>query len=209
MASSTTSKPKRTRSPRKLPSEPVDSAVMPVQKQYRPIHVRVEKLVNPQTGEVVGALVPLDEIAARSMRERGFTIGSEWKGEFKQVRDIRLWRRAHALGGWLADNHEMFVGLGQHEALKWLQSKSGIGCNSVRYKIPGFATIVRHEPLTLAFDRMEEGQFREYWDGGQEMRGQGGWIGWMRHRLYQGLNAPTVAEIEYMVTGERDLWGRT
>ena len=182
---------------------------MPVQKQYRPIHVRVEKLVNPQTGEVVGALVPLDEIAARSMRERGFTIGSEWKGEFKQVRDIRLWRRAHALGGWLADNHEMFVGLGQHEALKWLQSKSGIGCNSVRYKIPGFATIVRHEPLTLAFDRMEEGQFREYWDGGQEMRGQGGWIGWMRHRLYQGLNAPTVAEIEYMVTGERDLWGRT
>lgn len=176
-------------------------------KSYRPIHVEVRKLMDPATGEVVGALVPYDDVAARSMRERGFVIGSMWKGEFKQPRDIRLWRRAHMLGGWLADNHEMFMGLGQHEALKRLQSKSGIGVDTVRYKVPGMFTIVRHEPLSLAFDKMDEGQFREYWDGGQEMQGQGGWIGWMRNRLYRGMNAPTVAEIEYMVTGERNLWG--
>lgn len=152
-------------------------------------------------------MVPLDSVATRSMRERGFTIGSEWRGEFKKPRDLRLWGRAHALGGWLADNHEMFEGLGQHEALKRLQARSGIGCNSVRYKIPGFATIVRHEPLTLAFDAMDDGQFREYWDGGIALHGLGGWIGWMRKRLYAGMNAPTVAELEYMVTGEHDLWG--
>lgn len=185
--------------PKSDPSKP--------KKSYRPIHIRVEKLVRAATGEVVGALVPLDDVAARSMRERGFTVGSEWRGEFKRPRDIKLWRVAHALGGWLADNHKKFTGLDQHAALKRLQALSGVGCNTVRYKIPGLYTIVRHEPLTLAFDAMDEGQFRQYWDGGLEHRGNGGWIGWMRHRLYAGMDAPTVAELEFMITGERDLWG--
>lgn len=173
--------------------------------KYRPIHFEVRKLVDPQTGESFGALVPLDDVAARACRERGMTIGSEWKAEIKQVRNLYLFRFAHLLGGWLVDNHELFVGLGAHDALKKLQVKSGIGCDQMRWKLEGFTAVV-YQPLSLAFDLMDEGEFRTYWDGGIEARGQGGWLGWIRRELYADMEAPRIEELEFMVTGERDLW---
>lgn len=198
----------KVKKPRKSRAKPKDDGppkLTAPRKAYNPIHFEVAKVTLVDTGETVGALIPLDDVALRACRERGMTTGSQWKMDAKRVRNLAQWRFAHLLGGWLADNHEMFIGLGAHAALKKLQMKSGIGCDSLRWKLEGFTAVI-YQPLSLAFDVMDEGEFRSYWDGGQEARGNGGWLGWMRTHLYAGMDAPTVDELEFMITGERVEW---
>lgn len=178
----------------------------PVRKdKYRPIHFEWKSVILKETGEERLAMVALDDVASRACRERGFRPGDQVKAEIKMVRNLYHWRFAHLLGGWLADNHEMFEGIGAHDALKRLQVKSTIGCESLRWKLEGFTAVI-YKPLSLAFDLMDESEFRHYWDGGVEARGQGGWLGWIRNTLYAGMEAPKIEELEFMITGERDLW---
>lgn len=177
--------------------------------KYAPIHFLVEVLTRPGSNEKVRALVALDDTARRQCAERKLSAGSIWKAEIKQPRNLEFWRLAHALGGWLVDNHEMFEGLDSHAAIKHIQALSKVGCNAVRYRVEdptGKYTIVRFEPLSLAFDLMDEGEFRTYWDGGAEARGNGGWVGWIRKNLYPDLNRPTVDQIEQMIVGKVVQW---
>lgn len=191
-------------------SDPLAKRGVVRKTDYNPIHFEVAK-VTLETGETVGALIPLDDVALRACRERSMTIGSQWKAEVRQVRNLQLWRFAHLLGGWLADNHEVFAGDTAHDAIKRLQRLSGVGCTTTRSDIRDrdgdlLYRVVSHQPLSLAFDLIDEGTFRAFWDGGVEARGNGGWLGWMRHHLYAGMDAPDVEELEFLITGERDLW---
>lgn len=173
-----------------------------------PIYVEVEQLIRPSTGELVGALVPHDDTAKAQMRERGFTKGSVYRGEFTKPRNIQFWRWIHALGTWLVNNHEKFENLDSHGAIKRLQEMSGVHCDEVRYKFPPPLnyTFRRREARSLAFDKMDEMAFRLAWDGGKEARGTGGFLGYLRKHLYGDLSSMSVDEIEEMIVGEKIEW---
>jgi hypothetical protein len=152
--------------------------------------------VIPETGELVGALVPSHPVDRRSMRERKFTVGKQLRGNLKLDRNPMFYRKAHVLSGWLADNVEAFAGLSQHDALKKLQELSGIGCEAVEYDLPGIGKLTRTEAESLNFQTMDEGRFNELWDGGN---GEGGWIGWLRREVFGGLAAASREEVELII----------
>lgn len=175
--------------------------------RYAPVHLVWRKATLPDGTVRLGAFAE-DDVGRSHLSDRGYRDGSRVKGEFKEVRNTEQWRMVHVLGGWLAENHELFEGQDSHSAIKLLQAKSGVGCEFERYKMPEPLnyTIVRAVPLSLAFDLMDQGEFRSYWDGGVEARGSGGWLGWMRKRLYPNMPKMTVDEIELMVMGRVIEW---
>lgn len=166
----------------------------------RPIFLEVMRVVLLETGEEVGALVPLTKWDRRSMRERKFTIGSEWRGEFKRARNLGFYRKAHVLGAWLADNVEGFEGLTQHDALKRLQTLSGIGCVEEDITIDlgsfGVHKASRKFAESLNFEDMDESRWQELWDGGN---GEGGWLGWLRREKWGALSAEQVEDVEALI----------
>ena len=162
----------------------------------RDVRVTVARMIDPETGEMVGCLRPTHPIDIRSMRERRFTVGKELRAKLRQDRNPMFYRKAHVLSGWLADNVEAFSGLSQHDALKKLQELSGIGVESVEYDLPGIGKLTRTEAESLNFADMDEGRFNELWSGAD---GHGGWIGWLRREVFGGLDAASREEVELII----------
>lgn len=162
----------------------------------RDVRVTVARMIDPETGEMVGCLRPTHPIDQRSMRERKFTVGKELRATLRQDRNPMFYRKAHVLSGWLADNVEAFSGLSQHDALKKLQELSGIGVESVEYDLPGIGKLTRSEAESLNFADMDEGRFNELWSGSD---GHGGWIGWLRREIFGGLDAASREEVELII----------
>ena len=162
----------------------------------RDIRMTVMKLVNPETGELIGALVPDHPIDRRSMKERKMFAGKSVRATLRQDRNPMFWRKAHVLGGWLADNVEAFSGCDMHAAIKRLQELSGVGCETVEYDLPGVGKLTRTEAQSLNFSDMDEGEFNSLWDGGT---GEGGWIGWLRREAFGGLEATSREEVELII----------
>lgn len=131
----------------------------------RPVYFRVAKLVDPETGELVGALVPRSGVDQRMMRERGYKVSSEIRAELKKPRNVKFHRLAHALGGLLVDQCEAFSGMDQHSAIKKAQTEAGVCCLTEEIDVPGIGTLTRRVPESIAFDEMEEGRFSEFWKG--------------------------------------------
>lgn len=127
------------------------------------------RLADPDTGELIGALVPANGIDQRLLRERHFTVGKEVRAEMKQPRNPAFHRLAHAIGNLLADNVEEFRDKSGHKALKEVQAKSGVCCDPETFVLD-LGSLGRHEierkvPRSIAFDEMEEDEFREFFDG--------------------------------------------
>lgn len=174
------------------------TALQKAKKKLRDRDVRfvVARMVDPETGEMVGCLRPSHPVDIRSMRERKFTVGKELRATLRQDRNPMFYRKAHVLAGWLADNVEGFAGLGQHDALKKLQEQSGIGCEAVEYDLPGIGKLTRTEAESLNFSDMDEGRFCELW---------GGWIEWLRRECWGELDSMSVQEVEALI--QRDSEG--
>lgn len=175
----------------------------PKKRARRSIYFDVKVLVDPQTGEEIGALVPSTYWDRRAMKERKFSRGTLVRCELWKSRNVKFFRKAHVLGAWLADNVEGFEGLSQHDAVKRLQELSGIGCEQVeyRYDIPsvGEMKLRRNEAESLNFEDMDEGRWQELWDGGN---GEGGWIGWLRREKWGLLSADQVEDVEALLRKE-------
>jgi len=158
----------------------------------RPIYLQVARLVDPRTGEEIGALVPANGIDQRLLRERKFTVGKEIRAELKQSRNPAFHRLAHAVGNLLADNVEAFRDLTAHEALKAVQLEAGVCCfereidatpvisavlaaaeavfgagaaKLLRTVLPEVRTVKVKEARSLAFDEMAEDEFRGFFEG--------------------------------------------
>jgi len=170
-------------------------------KPRRLIYLTVHKVVIPETGELIGALIPSTKWDSRAMREGKFVNGSEWRGELKCKRNVKFWRLAHVLGYWLADNVEGFEGKPAHEALKSLQEQSGIGCVEEAFTIDmgdlGKYSGVRKVAESLNFEDMDESRFSELWDGGT---GEGGWLGWLRREKWGLLSAEQIEDVEMILS---------
>lgn len=132
----------------------------------RPIYLTVRRLVDPATGEEVGALVPSHPIDQRLMRERKFTVNREVRAELKQPRNPAFHRLAHAVGNLLSDNVEAFAGLSGHEALKRVQRESGVACEEMELDLgPVIGKVLVKQPRSLAFDEMAEDEFAGFFEG--------------------------------------------
>ena len=131
----------------------------------RPIYLVVAKLVDPVTGEMVGALVPANPVDGRLMRERRFSVGREIRAEMKQPRNVAFHRLAHAVGHLLVDNVEAFRDLSAHEALKQVQRKSGVCCEPLEIDLGSLGKVTAQVARSLSFDEMDEDEFRGFFDG--------------------------------------------
>jgi hypothetical protein len=129
------------------------------------VYLVVRKLVDPDTGELVGALVPANGIDARLLRERKFSTGREVRAELKQPRNPAFHRLAHAIGHLLVDNVEEFRDLDGHGALKAVQTRSGVCCEPLEIDLGTLGKVTAQIARSLAFDEMSEDQFRLFFDG--------------------------------------------
>lgn len=152
-------------------------------------YFRVARLVDPSTGEEIGALVPLTKWDQRSMKARKYHVGTELRAILTNPRNVMFHRLAHALGTIVAEQIEGFEGLNAHATLKKIQAEAGIFCD-VEYMdaspvvaavltivrkalgaraaaliekiIPPLRKIAVNVPRSMSFDEMDEGEFQEY-----------------------------------------------
>lgn len=134
-------------------------------KSSRPVYFVIRRLVDPATGEEVGALVPRHQIDVRLMRERAYRVGDDLRADLKKPRNARFHRMVHVLGGILADHVEAFTGMDCHSVIKRLQRETGICCEEQDVDIPGIGKLVIKVAMSLSFDEMEEGEFYQLWQG--------------------------------------------
>lgn len=97
----------------------------------RPIHPTCMRVVDPTTGEELGAFVPLHDIGRRLVKDRGYRAGREYRLEIKESHNAAFNRLAHVIGHLLVDNVEAFRELDAHAVLKQVQLESGICCEMV------------------------------------------------------------------------------
>lgn len=131
----------------------------------RPIYMVVRKLVDPDTGESLGALVPAHDIDARLLRERNFHVGREVRAELKQPRVEWQHRLIHKIGTLMVDNVEGWEQLKSHDAVKRLQRESGVCCEEMEVDIPGVGRLMVKQAESLAFDEMEQDRFEQLFEG--------------------------------------------
>lgn len=163
----------------------------------RDIRMTVLRVMIPETGEMIGALVPDHPIDRRSMRERKLFVGKMARVTIREDRNPGWWRKAHVLGGWLADNVDRFSGLDMHAALKRLQEMSGIGVEVEEFDMPALGIKgTRTVAASLNFSDMDEGEWATLWDGGN---GEGGWIGWLRREVFGDLSEESRLDVEAIV----------
>ncbi len=128
----------------------------------QPVYLRVRRLMDHETGELVGALVPMDETSQTQLKELGAHVGSRWRAELKQPRNVGFHRFMHALGKMVLENvPEMSGCVDAHAVIKRLQVESETCCDVVEYKIPGIGKLMRAEAQSIAFDSMKEPEFRK------------------------------------------------
>ncbi len=152
----------------------------------------VAKLIDPNTGELVGALVPANAVDQRLLRDRKFRVGREIRGELKQPREEWQHRLIHKIGHLIVDNVEGWEQLDAHDAVKRLQLDADVCCETVEMDatpviaavldaceallgagarkvlagvLPEIRTIPVKRAESLSFDEMEQARFQELFDG--------------------------------------------
>ncbi|ATH82851.1 hypothetical protein CO724_17370 [Ectopseudomonas mendocina] len=134
-------------------------------KSTRPIYMEVRKLVDPATGEMVGAFVPESFTDRFLVRERAYKVGDRVRADLRQPRNSKFHRLVHALGRVVAEQIDKFQGMDAHTAIKRLQLDAGVCCTYEAFDIPDLGRVMRLIPESIAFDYMTEERFKEFWRG--------------------------------------------
>lgn len=130
-----------------------------------PIMFTIRQVVDAETGERLGALVPASTWDRKLMRDRKYTIGTEVRAELKKPRNAAFNRLVHALGAMLSRDLDAFDGMDAHDAIKRCQRESGLCCEQSQVEIPGLGSLTLNVAKSLAFDAMDEGEFSQLWVG--------------------------------------------
>lgn len=135
------------------------------QKQKQPIYFVVRKVVDPSTGELIGALVPLTEWDVRAMRDRKYKVGTEVRAIMTKPRNGWMLRVTHLIGKIAIDHIEGFEMMATHDAVKKLQTDSGVCCDisSVEIDLTSLGIGIVKAPVkqaqSMAYDEMEDADF--------------------------------------------------
>lgn len=125
----------------------------------QPVYLRVVKLIDPATGNVVPALVPAGAADNSVLRDRGLKTGALVRADVTRPRNPEFHRLAHALGTLVRVNIDGFERYEAHGALKKLQQDSGHGCEETIIEVPGMGSLLCRQPRSIAFDCMDQGEF--------------------------------------------------
>jgi hypothetical protein len=125
-----------------------------------PIYFRLRNMIDKETGEYVKAWICADATAKRQCEERGYKPGDLVRAELTKPRNIGFHRLAHAIGRLVLENIEGFTGTA-HDVLKRLQRESGVACDVQEVDLGQFGKIPVRVARSLAFDELDEVQFRE------------------------------------------------
>lgn len=131
----------------------------------RPVYLMVRRLMDPATGESVGALVPDNDIDQRLLRDRRFVVGKEIRAELKQSRNPAFHRLVHAVGYLLVDHVDGFESMTAHDAVKEVQKRAGVLCDPMEIDLGRLDKVEVQIPRSIAFDEMDEGEFHEFFRG--------------------------------------------
>lgn len=180
----------------------------------KPIYLVVKRMIDPDTGEVVGCLVPDGYINNLLMRQRKFRVNEVVRATITNPRSEKFHRLVHQLGTVVRQNIDGFESIeSSHEAIKILQRDSGVCCDvhqivatpiidsmiKVAAKILGDAAakmlaavlpeikeIPMNVPKSIAFDCMDESEFKELW---------GGLCKHIVNKYWQDLNEQQITEM--------------
>lgn len=114
---------------------------------------------------IKGGFAPADQGTATRLREKGFHVGDLTFAEFKRPRNPKFHRLVHAFGQILVDNIEQFEELNSHTVLKRLQLEANVGCEEMAVMFPGIGPCTYRIPRSLAFESMDDSEFKEVFDG--------------------------------------------
>lgn len=158
----------------------------------RPVYLRVKPMVDPESGELVGCLVPDSWASKKLMRERKYRTNDVLRAVLHHPRNSKFYRLVHQLGTLVKQNLDDFHHLDSHSVVKRLQRESGVCCDitqidaspvvsailaaaesllgdvaarMLRAVLPEIKTIDVLTPQSLAYDCMDESDFRLLWDG--------------------------------------------
>lgn len=132
-----------------------------------------------------GALQPADEYTALRLREKGYVIGDVLSATLKKARNPAYFRLIHALGKLVADNIEAFKEMDAHSVLKRIQLESGIACDEIAIRVPGYGMMMHRVPKSLSFESMDEGQFQEAVKGFCRHIAQNYWVGLNEDQIFE------------------------
>jgi len=163
-------------------------------RSRRPIYMIVRRLVDPETGERIGALVPAHPIDRRLMKERKFAVDREVRAELKQPRNVKFHRLAHAVGNLLVENVEKFRDMSGHDALKEVQRESGVCCDRIDLNLGALGVVQVNQARSLAFDELDEDEFGSFFRGV---------VGFIDENYHSVMTADVWGEYLLMTEGSR------
>jgi hypothetical protein len=114
---------------------------------------------------VKGGFEPADGFTTKRLKERGYHVGDLLLADLTKARNPGFHRLAHRVGGLCKKNIESFSNLTEHESIKRLQWESGIACDEMSANVPNVGMVPIKIPKSIAFDRMDEGEFQETMKG--------------------------------------------
>lgn len=158
----------------------------------RPVYFVVRTMADPSTGEIAGCLVPASWTDRQILRERRLRTNDTVRAALHNPRNAKFHRLVHQLGALTRENVEGFEGLDSHGVIKRLQAESGVFCESAAVPaapvvdsvvegvreihgddiaraigavLAGIRTLNLTRPSSIAFDCMDESDFRQFWEG--------------------------------------------
>lgn len=141
------------------------AAKIKAKRARRPIYGEWTRVIVAETGEERLGFLAAHPIDRRLLKERGWRCGAECRAEFKASRNVKFHRLAHAVGQLLVDNVEEFAGRSSHDALKEVQRRAGVCCESMEIDLGSLGKVTAQVARSLAFDEMDEDEFRGFFEG--------------------------------------------
>ncbi|MEE3504857.1 hypothetical protein QN399_01020 [Pseudomonas sp. 10C3] len=135
----------------------------PAKPRPMPVYLVLRRLVDPVTGKDVAAFVPSSDADRSILRERDFKINTKIRADLKQPRNPKFNNLVHGLGRVLSQNIDRFSGKLSHDAIKLLQTESGVCCDEEVFDIPGLGQLTSKIPQSLSYDSMGEELFQDFW----------------------------------------------
>lgn len=139
-----------------------EKAQKPAKPKPMPVYFTVRKLIDPATGQVVGAFVPNSDEDKNYLRERGYKNGEKIRAVLTKPRNEKFNRMVHGMGHLIAENIEGYEGMRSHDAIKKLQIEAQIHCNVEVLTFEGM-TLHRFIPKSISYDSMDEHAFQDFW----------------------------------------------
>lgn len=156
------------------------------------IYVDIRKMIDPETGELVGCLVPAGHVDRAILRRKKIKTGMRIRTTVSKERSYGQHKYAHKIGQFMEANVEGFEGMDAHQVIKVLQLDGGVFCDEQEIDaspvvgavlkaagivlgeaaakmlaavLPSIKTIKVKVPRSLSFDEMDEGDFQAFIKG--------------------------------------------